>query len=180
MEPVPEILASQDRKLKKIIGDGNCLFRALSQFIHGSEDFHAVMRQQLVDFVHKNKQVFVPFVLSGTIDTHLLHMKHDRIWGTQVELQAVATLIQRDIFVLTDCFGGTTKTRWMKYTPLDPTELVYPPEEEYPRSLDSINHLELCHTYKHYDCIVSKLDGKLPLTTPKMESTQTQIHTIVL
>ena len=24
------------------------------------------------------------------------------------------------------------KTRWMKYTPLDPTELVYPPEEEYP------------------------------------------------
>ena len=84
------------------------------------------MRQQLVDFVHENKEVFTPFVLSGTIDTHILHMKHDRIWGTQVELQAVATLIQRDVFVLTDCFGGTMKTRWMKYTPLDPTELVYP------------------------------------------------------
>ena len=79
MEPVPNILSSQDRKLK-IIGDGNCLFRALSQFIHGSEDVHAVMRQQLVDFVHENKQVFTPFVLSGTIDTH-----HYYTYGTGLE-----------------------------------------------------------------------------------------------
>ena len=139
MDPVSALLTTQHRKLKKIIGDGNCLFRALSYFIHGSEDFHTIMRQQLVDFVHSNKAVFVPYVLSGTIETHILHMKHDRIWGTQVELQAIATLTQRDVFVLTDSFGGTTNTRWMKYTPLDPTNynLIYLPEDEYPRSLNS-------------------------------------------
>ena len=163
-------LSLQHRKLKKIIGDGNCLFRALAYFIYGTEDFHAVVRQQLVDFVGKNKQVFKPYVLSGTIDTHLQHMKYNREWGTQVELHAVATLFQKKVFVLTDSYGGTMKCRWMKYTPLDPINLVYPPDDECPRSLDVIDHLELCHSKSHFDCIVSSIDGELSLVSPTMES----------
>ena len=51
----------------------------------------------------KNKQVLS--LLSGTIDTHILHMKH-------VELQAIATFIHRDVLFS----FGTMNCRWTPYT----------------------------------------------------------------
>ena len=46
------------------------------------------MRQLLVDLVKDNNEVLSPYVLSITIDLHLAHLKYDRIWETQVKLQA--------------------------------------------------------------------------------------------
>ena len=40
--------------VQPIIGDGNCLFRALSCTITGSEDDHQEVREQIVDFMQNN------------------------------------------------------------------------------------------------------------------------------
>ena len=37
---IEQLLVSQNRKLVHIKGDGNCLFRALSLIVYGSEMYH--------------------------------------------------------------------------------------------------------------------------------------------
>ena len=36
------------RSIKKILGDGNCMFRALSRIVTGSQDQHSVIRAKMV------------------------------------------------------------------------------------------------------------------------------------
>ena len=66
----------------------------------------------------------------------------------------------------------------MKYSPIDPRKLTFPPASECPSDLDNINHMEFFHRLGvHFDCIVSYADGKLPLTKPqllRMEHTLTE------
>ena len=33
----------------------------------------------------------------------------------------------------------------MKYSPIDPRKLTFPPADERPSDLDNINHMEFCH-----------------------------------
>ena len=94
------VLSIQGRKRHSIIGDGNCLFRALAYIVYGTEDLHAKMRSLLVDFVSKNQPLFQPLVISGKLEEHIQYMLHSRQWGTQVELQAASTLFQMDLYTL--------------------------------------------------------------------------------
>ena len=49
----------------------------------------------------------------------------------------------------------------MKYPPID---LTFSPANERP------SHLEFHHRLGvHFDCVVSNVDGKLPLTKPQLE-----------
>ena len=59
------------------------------------------MRQILVEFTKNNEHILKCFVLSGTFSDHLEQMKNDRVWGTQVELYAAATLFMLPIYVYT-------------------------------------------------------------------------------
>lgn len=43
--------------------DGNCLFRALSDQLDGNEGNHALYRQQVCDYMRKNRADFEPFVV---------------------------------------------------------------------------------------------------------------------
>ena len=46
------------RNLKQIVGDGNCLFRAISYIITGSEQQHSILRSVLVGYVYA---IYTPF-----------------------------------------------------------------------------------------------------------------------
>ena len=91
-------LQSLDRGIVPILGDGNCLFRALSKLTYGSEEWHSFMRQTLIDFVSLNREVFQSYCTEDITD-HLSKMKYDRRWGTHVELQAAAFLLKLPICV---------------------------------------------------------------------------------
>ena len=52
-----EFLAKQGRKRKVILGDGNCLFRAVSYLVHGSQDDHQKLREALVTTVELLREV---------------------------------------------------------------------------------------------------------------------------
>ena len=161
-------LSQQYRKLKEIKGDGNCLFRALA---YGTEELHDTMRRLLVKLVKMNTEIFRPYVFHKTLEDHIDNMQHNRKWGTQVELIASASLFEMDVFVFTDTYGSTcSEYRWMKYSPIDPRKLTFPPADERPSDLDNINHMEFCHKLgAHFDCVVSNADGKLSLTKPQLQ-----------
>ena len=87
-----------------IAGDGNCLFRALSQAVTGSQDQHLLFRAYIVNhmldstvknamkqlFVHKKDQ-------NCTFENYLINMERPGVWGTEQEIASAASLLQCSI-----------------------------------------------------------------------------------
>ena len=71
-------------RFKRVVGDGNCLFRALSFWVTGGEHQHRAVRQAVVD-VGRSAQ----------------NMRQDREWGGTDELFAAADVMGVDVLVWT-------------------------------------------------------------------------------
>ncbi|KAJ8102936.1 NADP-dependent oxidoreductase domain-containing protein [Lipomyces tetrasporus] len=56
------LLASQGLYASAITGDGNCLFRALSDQLYGSPERHTHLRTEVVQFLRDNKAQFISFL----------------------------------------------------------------------------------------------------------------------
>ncbi|KAK9328210.1 NADP-dependent oxidoreductase domain-containing protein [Lipomyces starkeyi] len=56
------LLASQGLYASAITGDGNCLFRALSDQLYGSPESHTHLRTEVVQFLRDNKTQFISFL----------------------------------------------------------------------------------------------------------------------
>ena len=74
IDPADVYLAQQGRKQNLILGDGNCFFRAVLCVVHGTQDNHPVVCENLVSFVEANKHVFEKFVMKGTFEHHVSTM----------------------------------------------------------------------------------------------------------
>ena len=140
LQSLDATLLAQGRKLHTIKGDGNCLFRALAFIISGSEDAHEDMRKRIVDFEEKHKVL-------GVSEEYIQKMRKSE-WGSDVELRAVASLYQKNVYVFTQ--SGSTQYMWKKpYTPEKLTDVKI--------TFTKVTHLELCHTNNnHFDCIVDE------------------------
>ena len=84
-------------------------------------------------------------------------------WATQVELYAAASLFGRDIYVYTPTVRADYQYIWTKLSPLPP-HICPPNDEPWPKRLDGIHHMELCHTSgNHFD-----VEGQQCLTPPNL------------
>jgi OTU-like cysteine protease len=98
----------QGLELLEMNADGNCLFRSLSDQLCG--DFgskHAIIRQQICDFMEMNKEDFEVFLVYEDKDDHeqqeedardyehyIEQMRKDGEWGGHLELNAAARLFR--------------------------------------------------------------------------------------
>ncbi|KAK7035676.1 OTU domain-containing protein [Favolaschia claudopus] len=83
------------------IGDGNCLFRALSDQLYGSPSRHAQLRRDICDWIARHKSRYEPFVEDDRgIDVHLRCMRENATYGGHMELSAFAHLTQRNVKVI--------------------------------------------------------------------------------
>ena len=55
-----------DRIVKSIIGDGNCLFRALAYILYGDEMLKEKMRELLANFISQNRDHMQPYIRGDT------------------------------------------------------------------------------------------------------------------
>ena len=105
-----------------IVGDGNCLFRAFSKEVTGTQDNHKAVRIAITSFMSDpdNARVFGPlfFGVKGTLDDVSTYVETsgmcDNAWGTEKEITVAATLFQVDILVFTE-YGKERK--WTKFFP---------------------------------------------------------------
>ena len=99
--------------VKRIASDGNCFFRAISFSLSNSEDFHDVIRSAVCDHLRDNKELFQPFLRNGvqSIDSHLSStcMLRDGEWATEVEVFAMAHLLEVDIFTY-------SRGNWLRFS----------------------------------------------------------------
>ncbi|KAI3793767.1 hypothetical protein L1987_36389 [Smallanthus sonchifolius] len=84
----------------KVLGDGNCQFRALSDQVYRTTEHHKFVRQQIVNQLELHAEIYegyVPMVYSD----YLKNMAKVGEWGDHVTLQAAADLYGIKIFVIT-------------------------------------------------------------------------------
>lgn len=148
------------------MGDGNCLFRALSHIIFWDEDYHQQIRKLLMDFIILNRDTFCKYCKECTLEEHVAHIKYDTIWGTDIEIRAAASYLQRPIYVCTQR-SQSLEYYWDCFAPLAtrmPTSGDYFENIYHSRPLPS--HLELCHSNRcHYD-VVKMSDGNMAAIEP--------------
>ena len=113
------------------MGDGNCLFRAIAFVLYGSEMAREKIRELLVQFVSENRGSFRPYI-DGELESYLAKMKYTRVWGTAVELLAVASLLQ---------IPHVNSYKWFRYNPLCVDRLAFPSQDPPPKQLSRLNHI---------------------------------------
>ena len=110
-----------------IIADGNCLFRALSKEITGTQENHRAVRLSIIKFMLEplNALEFARMLFSTAPDPEVSplvlitsYIEHTQMcrsaWGTDREIRMAATLFQSDILVFSE-FGPECK--WSRFRP---------------------------------------------------------------
>ncbi|PFH50124.1 hypothetical protein AMATHDRAFT_86018 [Amanita thiersii Skay4041] len=83
------------------LGDGNCLFRALSDQYYGTHSKHHQVRRDICDWIATHKPRYAPFVDDERgIDVHIQCMRENATYGGHMELSAFAHLTRRNIKVI--------------------------------------------------------------------------------
>ncbi|XP_078333990.1 uncharacterized protein LOC111105212 [Crassostrea virginica] len=101
---------------KKIVGDGNCFFRAMSFSVTNTEDYYYVMRNAVCTHLNQNQELFKPFLRDNvkSVKNHLLssRMSENGTWATEVEILAMAHLLNVEIYTY-------TRSNWLRFSPSD-------------------------------------------------------------
>jgi len=80
--------------MRDVEGDGNCLFRSISDYVEGDENNHEKYRNMAVEYITKNKEYFALFLLDDEkIEDYIKDMSEDGTWGGHFELVALSSLL---------------------------------------------------------------------------------------
>ena len=160
-----QFLMQFDRGIKPINGDGNCLFRALSQLLFGTEELHPQIRDTLVQVTKANPDLFRKYCFPRELADHLKLMEYQREWGTQLEIHVAATILQMPIYVCTQK-SKTMEYFWEVFNPRPNSSLRYTADIMTMTKPIGYHHLELCHSGRcHYD-IITMADTTQPFEPP--------------
>lgn len=63
----------EGRRVFKILGDGNCIFRAISYHVYDGKDrFFYLIRRSVVNHVVSNWAQYCNFIIGGTYDQNII------------------------------------------------------------------------------------------------------------
>ena len=79
--------------------DGNCMFRAISDQVYGTEEKFNLIRQKCMDYILLEKDFFEEFIEGGKnfFDEYINLKRKNGVWGDDIELQALSELYNRPI-----------------------------------------------------------------------------------
>ncbi|XP_011041039.1 PREDICTED: uncharacterized protein LOC105137125 [Populus euphratica] len=84
----------------KVLGDGNCQFRSLSDQLYRSPEHHKLVREQVIDQLKSQPKMYEGYVPMA-YDDYLKKMSKVGEWGDHITLQAAADSYGVKIFVIT-------------------------------------------------------------------------------
>ena len=136
----------EPRTIDHVLGDGNCLFRALSKDSTGTEKTHMAVRNKVVSVLQKPSHTKNFESYSGHADmtkyVSQSRMGDNATWATDIEIVAAASLLDTPFVIHTQLSTGN---KWLRYDPL----CVVPP----------LLNTELCvyltNYHEHFERVVS-------------------------
>uniref|UniRef100_A0A8P4FZU0 ubiquitinyl hydrolase 1 n=1 Tax=Dicentrarchus labrax TaxID=13489 RepID=A0A8P4FZU0_DICLA len=94
---------------EKIVSDGNCFFRAVSQAVCGTQKYHRKIRLAVVKHLRANGGILRTEYSSMEEYLSVSKMAYVGSWATEVEIQAAADFLGVGIFTYCD-------NRWLEYS----------------------------------------------------------------
>ena len=95
--------------VRRIVGDGNRSFRALSYVVTGSEEEHMAVRTAIVDHMVNIAHLLLgAHVQQNSIQADIQdsQMSFDLTWGTDIEIFTFANLCQVNVYVYDTQYGS--------------------------------------------------------------------------
>ena len=90
-------------EIREVSGDGNCLFRAISDQIYGTDKYYEIIREKCMDYLEVQKKFF-QFFVEGNFDEYIKEKRKSGVWGDDIELEALSEIYNRPI----EIYSGTT------------------------------------------------------------------------
>ncbi|PWN87176.1 cysteine proteinase [Acaromyces ingoldii] len=81
-------------------GDGNCLFRALSDQLYGDAAHHYRLRQELCDYIEANPERFRNYIEGSEVESYVHNMRQDHVYGGDKEISAFAFAKQKVVKII--------------------------------------------------------------------------------
>ena len=165
-KPYLDILQVTGRTVNTTVADGNCLYRSISKGLIGTEFYHFRVRTVILGFIYMNPQIFEPHIRQVgcplPIRDYCVAMNKQGVWGTEIEILGVATLLQAPVYTFSEAgkVGTSLQPRWLKYSPLQPAMKVISNHDRGVNQLVNMSkppdfHLELLHFKgSHYDLVI--------------------------
>lgn len=121
-------LSLQSRKIDSVLADGNCFFRALSKEVLGSQRHHYELRQVVAKFILQNPKNFTnekgvvqtcnKEMQNLSVEDYCKRMSSLNNWATDLEILAMATALQIDIYTFIKDTTSSHEYNWQKFTPI--------------------------------------------------------------
>ncbi|KAJ8464368.1 hypothetical protein OPV22_026920 [Ensete ventricosum] len=93
-----EIRRTKGFEVKKMLEDGNCLFRAVADQVYGDPEAYDLARQMCLDYMEKERDHFSQFVTEG-FTSYCKRKRRDKVYGNNIEIQAFAEMYNRPIHI---------------------------------------------------------------------------------
>ncbi|CAL9138690.1 unnamed protein product [Musa acuminata var. zebrina] len=93
-----EIRRTKGFEVKKMLEDGNCLFRAVADQVYGEPESYDLARQMCLDYMEKERDHFSQFVTEG-FTSYCKRKRRDKVYGNNIEIQAFAEMYNRPIHI---------------------------------------------------------------------------------
>ena len=104
--------------VRRIKGDGNCLFQTFSYILTGSQEQHLAVRHAVLDHTINNAQFSLGHHLTGynSVESYIAStgMDQDGTWGTDIEMLTLSHLVQTPILSYSQ-----QHAHWRRYSPHD-------------------------------------------------------------
>ena len=157
-------------------GDGNCLLRSMSYEPFKTEEHHIKVHNNVVWLTSCNREEFSKFLLPvidncPTISDHIRTMSLPEIWGTDIEIIALSTLLQIPVYT---CTQDSTCIWWEVIRPLPAQCFRFPlVVKSLFQEQEHLDHIELLYfREQHNDAIVCAKTGKISTSLPQLTGKQ--------
>ncbi|KAL1204100.1 OVARIAN TUMOR DOMAIN-containing deubiquitinating enzyme 6 [Cardamine amara subsp. amara] len=93
-----EIRQSKGYEIRRMLEDGNCLFRAVADQVYGDSETYDMARQMCMDYMEQERDHFSQFI-TESFTSYLKRKRRDKVYGNNVEIQALAEMYNRPIHI---------------------------------------------------------------------------------
>ncbi|KAJ3700180.1 hypothetical protein LUZ61_003885 [Rhynchospora tenuis] len=85
-------------EIRRMLKDGNCLFRAVADQVYGDAEAYDMARQMCVDYMERERDHFSQFITEG-FTSYCKRKRRDKVYGNNMEIQAFAEMYNRPIHI---------------------------------------------------------------------------------
>ncbi|XP_065865758.1 OVARIAN TUMOR DOMAIN-containing deubiquitinating enzyme 6 [Euphorbia lathyris] len=93
-----DIRRSKGWEVKRMLEDGNCLFRAVADQVYGDSELYDLTRQMCIDYMEQERDHFSQFITEG-FTSYCKRKRRDKVYGNNVEIQALSEMYNRPIHI---------------------------------------------------------------------------------